>query len=458
MDHRAVVRGAALCVAWVLAGCVGGPGVGREPASQVRLLSSFETAEQMAGWSAGAGAGVERSAEHASAGGYSLRVTVPENGRTGVRYLPSPVSDWSRYTSLRMDVFYPYEDRLAVALRVEDAESTDPATRFDWDDGTLVLLPGRNEIEVSMRALASGRPGSRGLDLTRIRSLALFPLGDHPERTFYLDNVRLEALDLEAFPRVAIIDGFEEPTRLEVWQKAEGVKLTASDEHVTEGSASLRVRFAGGPEPGLSLFDLPGRNWLPYEWLALDVYNDTDDTMRGAVRVSDASAEVTVAVALRPGANRLRLPLDLFSGLHLRAVRGLTFLVSRPAPGTTLYLDNVRLRRWPVEGEPSTQSAESAETKPVTLRLDYRALASVARRTGFLANVYVEGPGRRGARLHRLRPVDKEEAEHTLDVPPGTHLVSSFFLDHDTWYLDTRTVEVTEAGASVRYEPGDFAH
>lgn len=454
MDHRPAVWCSALCAVWVLTGCAGGPEVSREPASEVRLLSSFENEEEMVGWSAYGGAAVERVAGGATAGSRSLRVTVPENAPAGVVYL-CQVSDWRPYTSLRMDVIYPYEDRLALALRVEDAGSTDPASRFELEGGSLLLRPGRNEIEVPMRALASGRPGCRGLDLARIRSLTLFVPGEHPQRTFHLDNVRLEAVKPGAVPAAALIDGFEEPARLEAWRAAEGVKLTASDEHVTEGSVSLRVRLPGEDRPGFSLSDLRRRNWLPYEWLALDLYNDTDDAVRGEVWVRDAAAGVTVAVTLRPGANHLRLPLDLFSGLRLRAVRELGIRVRRPAAGSTFYLDNVRLERWPVRG--GSEGASSAGTESAPLRLDYRALASLSRRTGFLANVYVAGVDS-GPRLHRLRPTDKAAVEHTLTVPPGRLRVSSFFLGRDVWYLDTREVEVTEAGASVRYEPGDFAH
>ncbi len=43
-------------------------------------------------------------------------------------------------------------------------------------------------------------------------------------------------------------------------------------------------------------------------------------------------------------------------------------------------------------------------------------------------------------------------------VSKGTVVVSSFFLDHDTWYFNTQAVVVAGPETTVRYEPGDFGH
>lgn len=450
MTGRLMAASAALCLVMGLLGCVDGPESERGTVSAERLLSSFEDDGEMVGWAAGSGVTMERSGEHATEGNRALRVTLPENGLAGVECQLGE-GDWSGYTSLRMDVVYPYQDRLVLAVRVDDADSSNYATRFNLDDGSITLTPGRNEIEISMRELASGRPGSRGVDLTRIRSLYLFPLGDRPERTIFLDNVRLEALDLRAFPSPAVIDGFEEAGRLEAWQVSEGVQVAPSTEQATEGERSLRVRLPGEPWPGVSLFDLP-RNWLPYDWLLLDVYNDTDDTMMVGVWVRDGVSKVTVATVLRPGANRIQIPVDFLSQLRLRTINGLCLFVSQPAADTVLYVDNIRLERWPVAAAGAEAPAPSA-----SLVLDYSSLASVARNTPFLANVYLKGSGE-GSQVVRLRPVERDLTRHTLAVTPGPLVVSSFFLDHGTWFFNTRTVEVAGAETTVRYEPGDFAH
>jgi hypothetical protein len=415
----------------------------------VEVLGDFESDAQSAEWSGGEGVKVERVAEQATAGRFALRVTVPENGAVGVEcHLRD--GDWSRFTSLRMDVVNPSQDRLVMALRVDDEKSSDYVSRYNWDDGTLVLVPGRTEVEVPMRALASGRPGSRGLDLFHVRGFFLFPLGSHPERAFYLDNVRLEALDPRRFPAKAMIDGFEGEGRLGLWQVSEGVEVAPSGEHVTEGRRSLRVRLPGGPWPGISIFSLP-RNWLPYDWLVLDVYNESDDVLALGLWVRDGADKVTVEMSLRPGANQFRIPMDLFSSLRLRQVTGLCLFVCQPAPGTVIYVDNVRLEQQPA----SSLSREDLSALPgqVTLILDFGGLAAVARNTGFLANLYFDG----GRKLLRLRPTDRTVVRQSLALPPGRVKVSSFFLDHGTWFLDTRTVDITGGGATLRYEPRDFA-
>jgi hypothetical protein len=430
-------------------GCAVGPEAGGASVTAVELLGDFESEEQLAGWSGGEGVKVERVAERATSGRYALRVTVPENVAAGVDCQPRD-SDWSRFTSLRMDAVNPSQDRLVMALRVDDEKSADYANRYNWDDGSLVLGPGRNEVEVPMQALASGRPGSRGLDLFHIRGVFLFPLGDHPERPFYLDNVRLEALDLRKFPAKAMIDGFEAGGQLRAWQLSEGVEISPSAEHATEGTRSLRVKLPGGPWPGISLFTLP-RNWLPYDWLALDVYNETDDALALGLWVRDGAGKVTVAMSLRPGANQFRIPMDLFSSLHLRQVAGLCLFVSQPAPGTVIYVDNIRLEQQPA----SPLSREDLATLPgdLTLILDFDSLSAVARNTGFLANLYFEGAGK----VLRVRPTDRAAAKMQAEVPVPDVVVSSFFLDHGTWFLDTRTVEVTRGKTTLRYEPRDFA-
>jgi hypothetical protein len=438
-----------LAAALLVAGCAGGPQAAGPQVKAVDVLGDFESDAQLAGWSGGEGVKVERVAERAVRGRFALRVTVPENGAAGVECHPRD-GDWSRFTSLRMDVVNPSQDRLVMALRVDDEKSTDYASRYNWDDGSLVLVPGRNEVEVPMRALASGRPGSRGLDLSHVRGFFLFPLGDHAERTFYLDNVRLEALDLSKFPATVMIDGFEPGGQLRTWQLSEGVEVAPSGEHVTEGRRSLRVRLPGGSWPGISIFALP-RNWLPYDWLALDVYNESDDVLALGLWVRDGADKVTVAMSLRPGANQFRIPVDLFSSLRLRQVAGFCLFVSQPASGTVIYVDNIRLEQQPAS--PTTAEELASFSGAGNLTLDCGSLAAVARNTGFLANLYLDG----GRKLLRLRPTDRTVVRQSLAFPPGRVEVSSFFLDHGTWFLDSRTVELTAAGATIRYEPRDFA-
>jgi len=449
-----------LAAALLVAGCAGGPQAGGALAKAVAVLGDFESDQQLADWSGGEGVKVERVAEQATSGRFALRVTVPENGTVGVECHPSD-GDWSSFTSLRMEVVIDnlYQEGLVMGLRVDDEKSTDYVSRHNWDDGSLVLFPlrGGNEIEVPMRALASGRPGSRGLDLAHIRGFFLFPLGKHPAQSFYLDNVRLEALDLTKFPAKAMIEGFEGEGRLALWQLSEGVEVTPASEHHTEGSRSLRVKLPGGSWPGMSISSLP-RNWLPYDWLSLDVYNESSDVLAFGLWVRDASVavppgsdKVTVAMSLRPGANQFRIPMDLFSSLRLRQVGGLCLFVSQPAPGTVIYVDNVRLEQEPV----SSVNAEEFLSLPgaPVLTLDYSSLSAVARNTGFLANLYPKG----GRQLLRLRPTDRAVVRQSLPVPVRDVEVSSFFLDHGTWFLDTRTVEITGSEATLRYEPRDFA-
>jgi len=449
MMRSASVYAAVLVVSAFAFGCAGEPSPVVE-LTDVHAPNSFETEERAAGWMGGEGVTVARSREHASRGRWSLKVTIPGNRMSGLEYYPSN-QDWSGYTLLSLDVHWPSTQAgpLRLGLRVDDAQSEGYATRFNLDDGSIALVPGDNTIELSMRELASGRPGTRGLDLRHIKALYLFPVGEHPEVTFYVDNVRFELREAEPRPDVVVIEQFENADRLRHWDASEGVCLDLTEEHATRGAKALKLTLPAGPYPGVSTSRIP-ENWLPYEWLRLDVFNTGADTMHLGLWARDAAGtKVTVGTVLGSGPNDIRIPVDVFSALRLRQVKTVCLFVTQPSADTTIVVDNLRLERR------AAATVYPETLKGPTVILDYQALKALRRNSGFLANVYTSDGGG-PARLLRLRPTEKHLVKQAVAVPAGEAVVSSFFLDHGTWFLNTRTIDVPTSGVTVRYEPGDF--
>ena len=76
-----------------------------------------------------------------------------------------------------------------LRVRVKD---TGP---YDWRTGfndEVYVEPGANEFRIALEEIRVG-PVLGSLDPTRIRKLALYNGRDQPARTYFIDNVRLEA-------------------------------------------------------------------------------------------------------------------------------------------------------------------------------------------------------------------------------------------------------------------------
>ena len=123
------------------------------------------------------------SAEHATSGKQSLKVTLKPDGEYPGLYIEKfPTKDWSGFSALKFDVFA--DEAFVLAMTVKDVNSKDYATRYNNDK--IELNKGANTVVITL-----GDVGDK-IDVKKIKSMTIFASKVDKARTFYLDNVRLE--------------------------------------------------------------------------------------------------------------------------------------------------------------------------------------------------------------------------------------------------------------------------
>jgi VanZ family protein len=127
---------------------------------------------------------VALSAEYASSGAQSLKVSMAAGSWAGAGYWAG-LTSWEGYGELRVDLYNPGDPYL-LRMRVRDAGSLSGA---DGGFAHNVDLPsGWTTVRVDIREM---RGKTRKLDPDRIDTLAFQTGRDQPARTLYIDNVRL---------------------------------------------------------------------------------------------------------------------------------------------------------------------------------------------------------------------------------------------------------------------------
>jgi len=130
--------------------------------------------------------------------------------------------------------------------------------------------------------------------------------------------------------------------------------FSISGEHATHGSRSLRLELFPSKYPGWAPM-LAENDWREFKSLCFDLYNPQKRDIRVTVRIDDSEDypdyvdRLNQSLVLRPGLNRIRMPLNDLrtSGTDRRLdldkiFRFLLFMVN-PKEKVVLYLDYVRL-------------------------------------------------------------------------------------------------------------------
>jgi hypothetical protein len=130
--------------------------------------------------------------------------------------------------------------------------------------------------------------------------------------------------------------------------------LTLSEAHATHGSKSLKLELYRSKFPGLTP-KLEPENWGKYKTLCFDIYNPADVETAINVRIDnredypDYADRYNKIYILKPGANRVRIPLDtlITSGtqrnLNLKKIYRLLIFIDHPQEKYVLYIDYIRL-------------------------------------------------------------------------------------------------------------------
>jgi hypothetical protein len=120
----------------------------------------------------------------------AMRVRLLDGPYPGMNFIEPP-PDWSRYSTLAVDITNPTPMNLQLILRVHDADhNNQPEDRF----GRRFELPAgtREVLRVRLDDIAAG-PEKRRLDLHRVAGMIVFRAGDSPPAgELYLSRVWLE--------------------------------------------------------------------------------------------------------------------------------------------------------------------------------------------------------------------------------------------------------------------------
>jgi VanZ family protein len=156
---------------------------------QFPVLSDFETPFEAGRWDGGARFSVDGSvARHGKA---SLRVDMGTSLYSGVSLVYFP-RDWRGYRFLRLEVFNPSPEEIAITCRIHDLRHEEGEQRYeDRFNKVFRLRPGWNPFRVDLEEVARA-PAGRTLDLGAIRAVGIFTTMLPTPRTIFLDHIRLE--------------------------------------------------------------------------------------------------------------------------------------------------------------------------------------------------------------------------------------------------------------------------
>jgi hypothetical protein len=129
------------------------------------------------------------SEEHATHGERCLRMELYPSLYPGV--IPMlKYHDWSRFRSLRFDVYNPEEKEINLSVRIDDdKKSPDYADRYNK---TFVLGSGYSQVEIPFESLVT-TGANRQLDLRTIYRLVIFVQNVEAKTDLYLDYIKLVA-------------------------------------------------------------------------------------------------------------------------------------------------------------------------------------------------------------------------------------------------------------------------
>lgn len=160
--------------------------------------------------------------------------------------------------------------------------------------------------------------------------------------------------EIRAYNDFPILADFENNLELERWRM--GGKSEISEEHVTHGISSLKIKFDTSRYSTISLTYFPG-NWSDYSCLKCDFFNPNPDSAKLIFRLNDSEHNVTNHYSdrfnrkfiLAPGWNNLVISLKDVElspesrRMNMTSISNLAFFTVKLPKEKTLFLDYIRL-------------------------------------------------------------------------------------------------------------------
>ena len=153
------------------------------------VLSDFESRLELSRWSGRAS--FTSTIDVAFHGNKSLLINFGTTKYSGIslNYLRR---DWTEYSFLKFEIYYPENDSLSFTCRIHDGSHTKGNQAYnDRFNHQYVLHYGWNEISIPLNDIENA-PKSRKMDMTDIRAIGIFTIRLPESKRIYLDYVRLE--------------------------------------------------------------------------------------------------------------------------------------------------------------------------------------------------------------------------------------------------------------------------
>lgn len=324
-----------------------------------KVIAGFEDGADLKLIELGDGARMTLSTARAKAGKQSLKVSLPPGEYPGFTVkLKDP--DWSGYKFFRVRVYSPI--KVGFAIRVDDVNSRNYATRFNYDSAEL--LPGWNLFQIPLSTI------EKKIDVRNVKLIVMFLLNSPEPVDLYVDDIALgeklndpanepptpepppdvaPTIDLTGIELEKLLD-FEVPETAGAASAVPPGKCSLSAKQVKSGKSSLEVELPKGANPSVTIVP-PRKDWRGFDLLLAWVYSEKP--LRFALRLddeysSDAATRFTRDnLALGRGWNPISVELSVAgAAVELDSIRSLAFSVP-DCPGATLYIDDLCLGRRP---------------------------------------------------------------------------------------------------------------
>ena len=289
-------------------------------------------------------------------GAAALKLSVTAvKGARGIEITGTRLKGWEKYRWALVDVHNLGDRPSPIAVRFDDARSRNYQTRCTTEGE--VIRPGTNTIRIPLEALK--RQNGDAFDVSTLSRVVVYVWQPKHDFDMVIDNLRLEGpLAPEAIVKAAppkLVCGFEDETDL-ARVEITGTKTFVDDaKHVMQGKSALKLSVKGGE--GSIIVELIGdrlKGWDKYEAVAFDVYNLTQRRLPLGVRLDDAESTdyqtrcTLEDLALRPGANTIRVKLDDLvrqngDALDVSTLKRLVVFIWKPEEDTDVVIDNLRL-------------------------------------------------------------------------------------------------------------------
>ena len=155
---------------------------------QFPVLGDFESPLEISRWSGNGN--MNRTKDLAQHGKFSLRIELPVRKYSGfsLNYFPN---DWTGYTYLNFNVYYPGTEPFYMICRIHDRQHHRNGYRYrDRFNRRVDLHHGWNKIKINLDEVRQA-PEGREMDMSKIVNWALFAVDIEHQQEIYLDYVYL---------------------------------------------------------------------------------------------------------------------------------------------------------------------------------------------------------------------------------------------------------------------------